>query len=852
MRPRLICLAITLLTVLALAPGAWAAPTTFVVDSIGDAVDVAPGNGACATSGNACTLRAAIQEANATTAGLPYTVQFNVSQISVPSTPLPTITQDDVFIDGCGVGRADFPTTDAGPPNEPVDGNCSGLIGTGATVGLQVGDATSDPSDVAIYNLAMTNFPSAAIRVWGADRTRIAGNLLGRRINGQNEGNGAAIRVTGRTQDGTLVNAAMTTVIGSQSNATSGDQANCDLYCNTIVNSTTAGIDLVGKATSSGPGDEPAGGGAVDEGTTIAGNWIGVYDAAGSAAPNAIAVKLGDSLETSFGTGSGTDRGNVIAGNTTGIDQGPNGTSSVAVLDGNLFGVSPDGTTSVPNGLWNARLGGTDTLGGGAFIQNSTFGPAAVGLELTGPRATLVGNAFTSPDSATFTTAAVHLTATADNAFIGSNIALLPICIPLADYCNTIGHTGPGAPGIWVDGADNARIWRNAIGDQLTAPIPGPPIRIGAGAVGADIGDNDDDADRRNWLRRTSGPAIEVQDATKIVIGDNEGLAVTDFGLPSGLFTDLLPTAGPGNSGTVNNGIQPPDITVSSTTGVGGTGIPGARVNVLLQEGPPVVGDPDPRAEGTTYPPSPSVATVGEDGIWGIAFPTPLKQGIKLLASQTTTDGTSEYASPQAAAESNPPPVITFQSGPTGVVDTRSATFTFSSNKPGTRMTCSVDAGAFVPCTSPFTLNGLDIGGHQLQVKGTDPTGKVGAPASRTWIVQIPEPVSPGGGTPPPATTAGAVKFASVVSLPSARACVSRRTLRITVRVPKGATLKSAEIRLGKRKVRTLRKPGRANVSLKGLPRGAFVVKVKVTLTDGRTATGSRAYRTCAKKTKKR
>ena len=37
---------------------------TFTVDSTADAVDVAPGDGVCATAGNACTLRAAVHETN--------------------------------------------------------------------------------------------------------------------------------------------------------------------------------------------------------------------------------------------------------------------------------------------------------------------------------------------------------------------------------------------------------------------------------------------------------------------------------------------------------------------------------------------------------------------------------------------------------------------------------------------------------------------------------------------------------------------------------------------------------------------------------------------------------------------
>lgn len=42
-----------------------ASTATFVVNSAVDAVDAAPGNGVCATAGGVCTLRAAIQEANA-------------------------------------------------------------------------------------------------------------------------------------------------------------------------------------------------------------------------------------------------------------------------------------------------------------------------------------------------------------------------------------------------------------------------------------------------------------------------------------------------------------------------------------------------------------------------------------------------------------------------------------------------------------------------------------------------------------------------------------------------------------------------------------------------------------------
>src|SRR5262249_4471441 len=47
----------------------------FAVNSTADAVDAAPGDGTCATSTGVCTLRAAIQEANALTGG-PHTIRL--------------------------------------------------------------------------------------------------------------------------------------------------------------------------------------------------------------------------------------------------------------------------------------------------------------------------------------------------------------------------------------------------------------------------------------------------------------------------------------------------------------------------------------------------------------------------------------------------------------------------------------------------------------------------------------------------------------------------------------------------------------------------------------------------------
>ena len=133
MRIRLISLAITLLAGLALAPGGVAAPTTFTVDSTGDAADATPGDGDCATSG--VRLHAARGDPGDERDRERRAVHDRVRRLADLGAAGDASRRSrgtDVFVDGCGVTRADVPSTDAGPPNPPAVGPCVGLVGTGA------------------------------------------------------------------------------------------------------------------------------------------------------------------------------------------------------------------------------------------------------------------------------------------------------------------------------------------------------------------------------------------------------------------------------------------------------------------------------------------------------------------------------------------------------------------------------------------------------------------------------------------------------------------------------------------------------------------------------------------------
>lgn len=118
-----------------------------------------------------------------------------------------------------------------------------------------------------------------------------------------------------------------------------------------------------------------------------------------------------------------------------------------------------------------------------------------------------------------------------------------------------------------------------------------------------------------------------------------------------------------------------------------------------------------------------------------------------------------------------------------------------------------------------------------------------------------PGPAPAGGGAPapPPAAAAGRLPPAFggfVVGAPSAKACLSRRAFRIRVRNRPGAVqVVSATVFVNGRRVAT-RKGARltAPVDLKGLKRGRYAVKITATMSDGRTVSETRRYRTCARK----
>jgi hypothetical protein len=92
--------------------------SSLMVSDPGDTADASPGNGVCADSNGNCTLRAAIQEANALTACSPLTINFSITETITLATALPSLNHPNLTISGPGANSlAVQRSTAGGTPN---------------------------------------------------------------------------------------------------------------------------------------------------------------------------------------------------------------------------------------------------------------------------------------------------------------------------------------------------------------------------------------------------------------------------------------------------------------------------------------------------------------------------------------------------------------------------------------------------------------------------------------------------------------------------------------------------------------------------------------------------------------
>ena len=469
---------------------------SLVVNSTADNSDATPGDGVCATAGGACTLRAAIEEANALAgadsilfdipANDPGRVGSPRSYTIQPATSLPPIT-GQLILDGAT--QPDY----AGSPIIVIDGVAAG----------NVDGIALEANDSEIRGLVVQNFDDpvagAAIVVTG-NRNVIAGNYTGTDVTGTlARGNDDGILVygddniiggtnaadrnvaSGNADDGVSIDAGTRTVIlgnyvgvnasGTGAIANLGDGVAVQFGATGIVIGGTVGNVISGNG---GPGVRVRTGGT--DGTSIRGNLIGT-DVTGN-------VSLGNGTYGIYVTDGAANTtigpGNVISGNTLhGVLSDSTTTGTVVV--GNRVGTNSNGTAAVPNGGDGvyADSNGMIIGGSGAGEGNVISGNARDGLRLERLNQVVKGNLI-----GTDITGSLPLGNGEEGVDTGSGTAGSVIGGTAVGDGNTIAFNGdrgitfrqwPGTSGVVLGNSifRNGDLGIDLLGDGVTANDPG-------------------------------------------------------------------------------------------------------------------------------------------------------------------------------------------------------------------------------------------------------------------------------------------------------------------------------------------------------------------------------------------
>jgi hypothetical protein len=749
-----------------------ASAAEYEVDSTANEEDAAPGVGGCLTLGLKCTLRAAIEESNAST-GVRDEIAFSAafdgekadSTINVPSS-LPQI-QDPVTIDG---GLCE---TDAN-----VKGPCVGVNGESR---FEV-----RAPEVQIDGLAISEF-QIAIAV-EADEFEARGDWIGFQLDGTGSGeqplgifvaphaDGAVIggtepaerNVIGNTNSGLILRgASFGTVLGNyfgvepdgttfaangrdlviadkeellDSVAATDNQvgadvggsntAECDLGCNVFASSggfgVVAAIDLQGNEFEE---ELPATGP-----TLIEGNYIGI-DAYGDAFAEAAqsGIRVGSAGSVTIG-GPEPGQANQIHGGTYGVFAGEAGPTPALdlVVEGNRIGRSPDGTAALypPSiGISASSEGITEAVHAPVFVGNS-IGATQVGIEEHSTGALIAGNAITGGETG------IRAWGDTEGSGIGNLIEGNAIVGPLED-------------GVLIENDLNEVVGNKISGAGGSGIAIQPFLTLGADGnlIGGDV------------------PGSE----NTISSSGDDAIRILDF---EGTFTEVARNLGAGNGGRFirliaagaepvgpNGGIEPPEITTAGKTDASGSAEPDALVRVFRKD------SSEPGELGAFL----GEAFADGSGNWSITYAA-LPGKTLVTATQTSTEGgTSELADPMATpadpkpptpsggetgsggggngsggnngggsgtAKDKTPPDTKIVKGPPKKTHKTTAKFKFTATEAGSTFQCKMDRKPLKPCSSPKKYKKLKPGKHVFQVRAIDSSGNVDpTPAKRKFTV---------------------------------------------------------------------------------------------------------------------
>jgi len=728
--------ALALLTaLLALALPAVAA-AEIQINSTADEPDLLPG-GACDTLAGDCTLRAAIEVANAagTAQDVFFAEPFNgeLTDTIALASPLPPI-EAPISLAACRLGPNNKPCAAvSGPAGElgitvEADGvSITGLSITGAQIGIDVVneshnftaegnwigvklDGTAGANNTGIFigpgsDGATIGGSSAGERnviagndedgldIEGASNAVIRGNYFGVAPDGTTQmGNATNIQITDSTLGGGF--AAEDNEVGASIKGAPVISEACDGGCN-VISGAAKGIDLNGFLAAEAPATGP---------TLVHGNYIGLDAEGQSTIGNSemgIAAEEADRVTVG---GFAPNETNYFAGGGAAVI----GAESVKVL-GNAVGIAPDGSDLTPPHEFGVIVGSPGGSDEPSIENNMIRMNGGSGIAAWFATGRIVGN---------------HLE--------GGSTGIETIAEPGGGLIAANQIESPTDSGILL-GSPGNEVRANTITDSAGVGIrvTNPFGVVMDGLIGGDT------AEKENVIEGSGGPAIEiVEEATEP--GSTTEIARNRGALNGGPFIDLVNGA--------NEGIAPPAISAAQQTSAGGTAEPGARIRLFRKAA----------AEPGELQSFLAEAVADGSGSWKVSYGS-IPAGTVVAATQTNENGaTSELASASATADTSNggkgedggdggglvgpiddfvPPKTKILRGPKNTKKS-AVKFRFSSNDAGSTFQCKLDKKPFKPCASPKKYKKLKPGKHVFKVRAIDQAGNVDpTPAKRRFTI---------------------------------------------------------------------------------------------------------------------
>jgi CSLREA domain-containing protein len=351
--------------------------TTYSVNDTSDMVDQTPGDDICRTADMTCTLRAAIQEANAHVGA--DVITFSVAGTITPATAFPTITEK-VTID------ASSAPTYMGIPVVIVRG--AGMV----TIGIDIGAAATQ---CVIQALQIDGFTQAGVNIAGTSSGVLAcylGPVVGGSANGvgiQISGSGNFVGsvtvpgkniISGNSSHGILVSGSGHTIINSHigldqggmaANQNGGDGIHVLNGTMITIGSATAGfINVITGNNGKGIVFDTS------SNCTVAGNYIGPDAFGTTGLGNKGAGVSIDNASDNIKVGlAGAANRNVISANARGVEVLSGSTN---VIVNNYIGTNATGTNSIGNNTSGVDVESSGTTvgatGAGNLISGNSIG----------------------------------------------------------------------------------------------------------------------------------------------------------------------------------------------------------------------------------------------------------------------------------------------------------------------------------------------------------------------------------------------------------------------------------------------------------------------------------------------